>query len=1139
MSEALVKEVAVLLFTDIVGSVRMQQQLGTEAYTQAVSRHDLLMRKAFDLAAEPPKILKETGDGVLAKFKSASGAVEAALRIQYLLHKEKWEDGREVRVRIGVHLGEVTEMAEEITGEKRAVGMAINLAARVMDLSEGGQILMTRSVFDDARQFISRHPSVGGDDSLPTLPWPAHGRYLFKGYDEALDIFEVGAEKIAPLAPPEGGNKAKRAVAADEEATLGWRPGVGLDIPRREDWSLIEKIGIGGFGEVWLAKHEATREERVFKFCFDAERLRSFKRELTLFRLLRDALGKRKDIAALYDVSVDEPPFFLESEYVPTGNLALWAEAEGGIENVPMATRIKLLADAARAAGAAHSVGIIHKDLKPSNILVAVEDGEPQPRLADFGIGTLASSANLEDFGITDVGFTVSIQHESGSHTSGTQLYTAPEYVVGAPPSVQGDIYALGVILYQMVAGDLIKPLGSGWQRHVEDELLCKDIERCVDLDPAQRFETAYELAERLETLEERREAKLAAEKQQKVAAMRRRFAMMGGLVVLVLAVVIGILVYAFVQEQQREKEARVMASDLDFRIGSQSLENGRADVAVAHLARAIRSNPENVSAARKLMAILAHRDFIAPASGPHAVGGAGNRRYNYEVAVSPDSSRIAVSHTDASKVGIWDLETGETVHEALDAGEGIWEMRWVGNDRLVTNDLKRVRVFDTESGEVVRELSEGSGLLDHTGEKYFNVMSQERVELKNPVTGEVLAENLPLASGSIREMTFEPNGKWIIALFIDPKPQPRRVLRLLEFTDGKAAAEWREIGVAPGTYQAPQLMFTSEDATLAAVPDADGAMKIWRVPEAELLHNFYMPGNQALVAAFSADSQKIVIGYFGKNALVWDLTTGRKSGATLTHEGGVARLLAKYRKKIPPVVEKRDERIKYAAFVETLDHYVGEVLRGLEAAGKGKNTLVVFTSDNGGHPEYAANGPMRGSKWNLYEGGIRVPLIMRWPGKLPKGEACRTPVCGYDLLPTFAEVAGKAIDPEKEGLDGRSLAPLFAKPEQRFDRSLYWHFPYYHPEGTKFGKCPPAIGVNDFQVSQTRPVSALRYGSYKLLHYYEDDRVELYNLDSDRSEAQDLAKAAPESAQKLKSELQRILKEVKARMPTGVIARQ
>src|SRR5262249_40406888 len=151
-------------------------------------------------------------------------------------------------------------------------------------------------------------------------------------------------------------------------------------------------------------------EQRVFKFCFDLGRLRSFKRELTFFRLIQQHLGDRDDIARLNDVQVELPPFFLESEYVPGGNLKQWAERRGGLVTVPLDIRLRLLSSIALAVAAAHSLGIIHKDLKPSNILMAgtpgAADSAVRPRLCDFGIGALADRALLEKHQITETGFT-------------------------------------------------------------------------------------------------------------------------------------------------------------------------------------------------------------------------------------------------------------------------------------------------------------------------------------------------------------------------------------------------------------------------------------------------------------------------------------------------------------------------------------------------------------------------------------------------------------------------------------------------------------------------------------------------------------------------------------------------------------
>ncbi|MCO8124001.1 sulfatase [Stieleria sp. TO1_6] len=236
--------------------------------------------------------------------------------------------------------------------------------------------------------------------------------------------------------------------------------------------------------------------------------------------------------------------------------------------------------------------------------------------------------------------------------------------------------------------------------------------------------------------------------------------------------------------------------------------------------------------------------------------------------------------------------------------------------------------------------------------------------------------------------------------------------------------------------------------------------------------------------------------------------------------------LTRQYDATIPASVKNRDRRVTYAAFLQTLDHHIGQILDALDASGQRDQTLVVFQSDNGGHPEFTGNGPLRGSKWNLYEGGIRVPLIASWSGKILAGSTSDAPVIGYDLLPTFVELAGGAA----EDVDGQSVAALLTGSAAPGDRELLWHFPYYHPE-TGYSKAAGSIGVDDFVVSRTRPQSAIRSGHYKLLWFAEDDRVELYDLRSDIAEQHDLTTTLPQIADQLKQRLLGNLKRVGARM--------
>jgi uncharacterized sulfatase len=239
--------------------------------------------------------------------------------------------------------------------------------------------------------------------------------------------------------------------------------------------------------------------------------------------------------------------------------------------------------------------------------------------------------------------------------------------------------------------------------------------------------------------------------------------------------------------------------------------------------------------------------------------------------------------------------------------------------------------------------------------------------------------------------------------------------------------------------------------------------------------------------------------------------------------------LVDQYDEIIPEGIKNREKRVSYAVFLQTLDHHVGQILEALEKSGQRNDTLVVFMSDNGGHPAYAANAPLRGSKWNLYEGGIRVPLMASWPGHIAASSTCDVPVIGYDLMPTFVEIAGG----DAKDVDGVSLRGLLAGESRLEERNLIWHFPYYHPE-RGYSSAKETIGVNDFAISKTRPQSALRCGKHKLLWFAEDQRVELYNLESDITEQTNLADTAPETAQRLKSELRLALKRMNARMATN-----
>jgi serine/threonine-protein kinase len=384
-----------------------------------------------------------------------------------------------------------------------------------MSLAKAGQVLMTRAVFDSARQVLKGEdiPGVG------PLEWLNHGPYLLKGLDEPLEICEV-REKGTAASPPTSSEKAARQVRTDDEPVLGWRPALGQAVPNTR-WVLQRKLGEGGFGEVWLARNSTTREHRVFKFCFQAERVRFLKRELTLFRVLKERMGDHPSLVAIRDVNLDHPPFYVEMEYVDGADLRAWCDGHGAVLSIPLETRLEIAAQAAEGLQAAHAAGIVHRDIKPANILISGKNTkEVRAKVSDFGIGQVVSEEYLK--GITRAGFTQTILADSSSSRTGTQLYMAPELLAGKPATAASDIYSLGVVLYQLLVGDFTRPLTTDWARHIEDRLLREDLERCFAGAPEERFASAEALSGNLRTLPQRR---LAVQRQEEELAARERAA--------------------------------------------------------------------------------------------------------------------------------------------------------------------------------------------------------------------------------------------------------------------------------------------------------------------------------------------------------------------------------------------------------------------------------------------------------------------------------------------------------------------------------------------------------------------------------------------------------------------------------------
>ncbi len=237
--------------------------------------------------------------------------------------------------------------------------------------------------------------------------------------------------------------------------------------------------------------------------------------------------------------------------------------------------------------------------------------------------------------------------------------------------------------------------------------------------------------------------------------------------------------------------------------------------------------------------------------------------------------------------------------------------------------------------------------------------------------------------------------------------------------------------------------------------------------------------------------------------------------------------LLAKYEGK---TAGELHNHVAMATMIQSVDDGVGKLIATLKETGQTENTAVVFFSDNGGYGPATDMAPLKGYKGTYYEGGIRVPFFVKWPGRVQAGTTKDTPVIGVDMFPTFCEMLGAELPADHE-LDGRSLVPLFTGADETsfVDRPIYWHFPaYLQSYGGK-----KVSGEQRDYLFRSRPCGIVRQGKWKLHQYFEDGDLELYDLDADISESKNLAESDPEKTKELLGLMTEWRRKVNAPVPT------
>ncbi len=501
------------LFTDIEGSTTMWEDY-PDQMQEALARHDQIIRGAIE--ARGGYVFKMIGDACCAAFGNAREALEATLAAQRALFAEDWHEGTPIRVRMALHTG----VPEEKDGDY--FGPPVNRVARLLSAGHGGQILLSAVTYGLVRDVL-RHMEPGAE--LRDL-----GEYRLRDlrYTERIsqlivpdlpsdfpppkgELISGGSVPDNRQAPPATGSQERRStppftpprpqedITTPQEGEKGEEHAAGVappaPLPPREDRYVRKRtIGSGGMAEVYLAHDEVLDRDVALKvlrsqYADDERLVERFRREA------RNAASlSHPNIVAVHDRGeTEDGAYYIVMEYMPGGTLKDRIEKEGPL---PPAVATTLGLQIARALEAAHRRGIIHRDIKPQNVLLT-EEGEA--KVADFGIARAASSATVT---------------KTGS-VMGTAHYLSPEQVLGQPASPKSDLYSLGVVLYEMLTGELPYDAETSMgiaMKHVSGELRPpKEVNpnvpeginaiamRLLARDPEERYGSAAEVVEALE----------------------------------------------------------------------------------------------------------------------------------------------------------------------------------------------------------------------------------------------------------------------------------------------------------------------------------------------------------------------------------------------------------------------------------------------------------------------------------------------------------------------------------------------------------------------------------------------------------------------------------------------------------------
>ena len=490
--------------TLFAGSINIDATHAKVSDSAVKQARDKILEEAF--AQTEGQIIDRSDDWLFAAFLQPSDAVQASLIIKSKLESWAKSSGAGVKTKIGVHSVRAQEFGISEKASDACYSKDFDASHRLMELCGGEDIFVTLPAFDRARAGLSSSTLK----SFGRLIWADHGPYQFPGLDLDCGLGHIQSDHLALPTAPSASEFARPHLAENDQTVWGWRPAPAVRLPRSR-WVLEYKIRVGRFGEVWVVKDEGSSDKRMIECCFQKNVVELIKEESEALLVVKRKITENRNVLRLLELALDKPPYYLMFEHFEGTDLLAWVKAFGSAGSVPFSSRLELVAQIASGVQGIHEAKLLHKHVTPEHILVCGTGQtlkDVQAKVTDVCIGHIGLEPTVKPRANPGECETEDSLENSKSVESG--IYAAPEVTAGDSPTVKSDVYSVGVILCQMVLGNLSEPCPPERANEIIGGLKREGLIPVCAENPTERVDRPGKIAQELRTMIKERESRVS-----------------------------------------------------------------------------------------------------------------------------------------------------------------------------------------------------------------------------------------------------------------------------------------------------------------------------------------------------------------------------------------------------------------------------------------------------------------------------------------------------------------------------------------------------------------------------------------------------------------------------------------------------